>query len=82
MSLSDTELLYNFVMEEKKKGTPIRRTLKKKGVSTNQFYLKCKKLNLKKWSDQNADYIRTNNLDHENINDNLSGGSQTHWLDQ
>ena len=77
MFLSDTESLYNFVMEGKKKGIPIRVTLKKKGVSTNQFYFKCKKLNLKKWSDQNADYIKTNNL-----NDNLSGGSRTHNIDR
>ena len=37
MTLSDTETLYNFVMEEKKKGIAIRETLKNQGVSTSQF---------------------------------------------
>ena len=82
MSLSDTLALYNFVIEEKKKGIAIRETLRKHGVSTNQFYHKCKKLNLKKWSDQSAEYIRINNEDNEQINNNLGGGSVTNWLDQ
>ena len=59
MPLADTLTFYNFVMEQKKKGIPIGDTLANEGVSTNEFYYKCKRLNLKKWSEQNPKYIRT-----------------------
>ena len=83
MSLKDTISVYNFVMEQKRMGIPIRETLAKKKISTSEYYSKCKRLKLKMWSEENPKIIKTtldDNIkiiegDTEYINDNLSGGS-------